>query len=457
MKKHTIFYLLFSILFIGCTDESLNISRIERANNAPPASIIGIDDELEAKKGIGMAYREQTWSSRIARLKPFWHYSWNRQLRDEIPDSVEYVPMFWGSGSVNEEEINKVKELVYAGAVKNVLGFNEPDLVSQANMTVDEAIALWPQLESIGVPLGSPVVASNQGGWLDEFMLKAQENNLRVDFICIHIYQSNNPAIFLDIIDNIFQKYNKPIWITEMAVVDNQANTVEENKYTTAQVLGTMRTLLPELYNRKYVKRFAWFTGTKSSPNYPSLAASILSDEDDNLTELGEYYANYKPNLLCGPGSDPEIEVVGEVPGNLLENGTFETGDIEPWGGFKNAVITSAAQEPNTGNYLARIEPHDGSIFQLIDTEPGETYEFTFFHRWKTQPTNTFDAVIRDEEGNKVKFVEYEVPKTDVWTENNIEFTVPEGVTKAKVVFYKPQKDPLLPSFFLDDVVVLKK
>ena len=191
-----------------------------------------------------MAYREQTWSSRIARLKPFWHYSWNRQLRDEIPDSVEYVPMFWGSGSVNDEEINKVKELVNAGEVKNILGFNEPDLVSQANMTVDEAIALWPKLESIGVPLGSPVMASNQGAWLDEFMIKAQENNLRVDFICIHIYQSNNPALFLDIIDNVFQKYNKPIWITEMAVVDNQANTVEENKYTTAQVLGTMRTCL---------------------------------------------------------------------------------------------------------------------------------------------------------------------------------------------------------------------
>ena len=187
MKKHNIFYLLFFSLFIGCTDESLNISRIDRANNAPPASVIGIDDELEAKKGIGMAYREQTWSSRIARLKPFWHYSWNRQLRDEIPDSVEYVPMFWGSGSVNDEEINKVKELVNAGAVKNILGFNEPDLVSQANMTVDEAIALWPKLESIGVPLGSPVVASNQGAWLDEFMIKAQENNLRVDFICIHI------------------------------------------------------------------------------------------------------------------------------------------------------------------------------------------------------------------------------------------------------------------------------
>ena len=218
-----------------------------------------------------------------------------------------------------------------------------------------------------------------------------------------------------------------------------------------------MRILLPELYNRKYVKRFAWFSGTNDSPNYPRLASSILYDEDDNLTELGIYYANYKPNLSSGSGSDPVIEVVGEIPGNLLENGTFETGVIDPWGGFKNSVISSSAQEPNTGNYLARIDPHDGSIYQLIDVEPGESYEYRFFHRWKTKPTNTFNAVIRDEEGNKVKFVEYPLPKVDVWTENKIEFTVPDGVKLARLVFYKPQLDPLLPSFFLDDVVVLKK
>ena len=161
--------------------------------------------------------------------------------------------------------------------------------------------------------------------------------------------------------------------------------------------------------------------------------------------------------MLAGSGKDPEIEEVGEVQGNLLENGTFETGLISPWGGFKNAVITSSVQQPNTGNFLARIEPHDGSIFQIINVEGGETYEYSFFHRWKTTPTNTFNAVIKNNEGDEEKFVDYEVPMTNEWTENNIEFTVPEGVTKARLVFYKPQLTPLLPSFFLDDVVVLKK
>jgi len=175
------------------------------------------------------------------------------------------------------------------------------------------------------------------------------------------------------------------------------------------------------------------------------------------IHELGQFYANYKSNPLIGKGLDKEVEVVEEVDGNLLQNGTFETGKIDPWAGFKNAVISSSVQEPNTGNYLARIDPHDGSIYQIIDVESGKTYTYTFFHRFKSIPPNTFNAVIRNEEGDEKKFFTYEIPKTDIWKENKLEFTVPDGVTKIRIVFYKPQLDPLLPSFFLDDVVILKK
>ena len=456
MKYIQITNFLFILFLFGCIDDELNFSRYERAINASPFS--GNETEILDKKGIGMSYKNQTWSKRIGRLKPFWHYSWNRDLKDEIPENVEFVPMFWGTSSVNDSEINKIKDLVSAGYVKNVLGFNEPDLETQSDLTVDEAIALWPKLEEIGVPLGSPAPAGLNNGWLDEFMSRAEDENLRIDFICLHLYLGNNPVLFLDKVDYIFQKYNKPIWITEMAVVDNSASTVEDNKLTFSEVLGTMRVLLPELYNRQYVKRFAWFNGTKDSPNFPRLASSILYDEDDNLTELGEYYANYKPNLLSGSGSDPVIEVVQEVPGNFLQNGTFESGDITPWGGFKNAVIASSAQEPNTGNFLARIEPHDGSIFQIFDLEINKKYELSFFSRWKSEPSNTFNVVIRNEEnGNKFKFLDYEIPKSNEWTETKLEFTVPDSVSLSKLVFYKPQLDPILPTFFLDDVVILEK
>lgn len=37
-----------------------------------------------------------------------------------------------------------------------MLGFNEPDLSEEANMTVEQALSLWPQFEPIGLPLVDP-------------------------------------------------------------------------------------------------------------------------------------------------------------------------------------------------------------------------------------------------------------------------------------------------------------
>ncbi|MAJ51588.1 MAG: hypothetical protein CMB82_08240 [Flammeovirgaceae bacterium] len=454
MVKKIKIILVFLVLgfFIKCGEETLNVSRSQRAEEVGT----GIIEEVVDKKGIGMSSKQITWSTRVGRLKPFWYYAWNRDLKENIPDSVEFVPMFWGASSVTDDAIENMKALADAGKVKYILGFNEPDLESQADMSVDEAIALWPKLEKIGVPLGSPAPALISNGWLEEFMSKAVAQNLRVDFVCLHLYKQNNPQLFLDDVDITFEAYGKPIWITEMSVVDDQAETVADNELTYSEVLGTMRALLPGLYSRDHVTRFAWFSATKDSPNFPRNASSILFDEDDNLTELGEYYSRYKPNAVAGSGTDPIIEIVEEVPGNLLQNGTFETGQIDPWLGFKNAVLTATVQEPNTGNYLGRIEPHDGSIYQLITVEPGKTYTLNFFHRFKTTPPNTFNGVLRNEEGDKARFVEYSIPMTDVWTENAIEFTVPEGIQTARLVFYKPQLDPMLPTFFLDDISIIK-
>ena len=128
-----------------------------------------------------------------------------------------------------------------------------------------------------------------------------------------------------------------------------------------------------------YFWRIKSFDGTNSS-------FSAVNTFKTNSTDSGS-----ESNSTSGTNSSQEQ--VKEVPGNIIKNGTFETGSISPWGGFKNAVISSAAQPPNSGNYLARIEPHDGSIYQVIDLEPGEKYELKFYHRWKDIPENTFKAV----------------------------------------------------------------
>ena len=61
-------------------------------------------------------------------------------------------------------------------------------------MSVDEAIALWPQLETLGVPLGSPATVNPNNDWMKEFMEKAEALDLRIDFVTVHSY--GGPTIY---------------------------------------------------------------------------------------------------------------------------------------------------------------------------------------------------------------------------------------------------------------------
>ena len=158
-----------------------------------------------------------------------------------------------------------------------------------------------------------------------------------------------------------------------------------------------------------------------------------------------------------GSGVSTAEEQVTEVAGNIIKNGTFESGSISPWGGFKNGVLSSSNQEPNTGQYLARIEPADGSLYQIISLEPGEEYQFKFSTRWKDTPGTPINVILKNEEGDKAKFFEYEIFDSTDWMKYDLQFTVPDGVNKARLLFYKPMTNPILPGFFLDDVVIQKK
>ena len=255
--------------------------------------------QVEKKKGAAINYTDANWSTRVSRLKVFWHYSWGRELSNAEPENVEYVPMFWGRGSVTDEEVSRINQLAEDGLIEAVLGFNEPDLESQANMTVDEALALWPKLEQIDVPLGSPATTGPLNNWMSNFMARADLSNFRIDFVCVHNYGGIKSTSFLEKMSNVYEAYGRPIWITEFAVADWSATNTADNNYTPDQVLNFMEAVLPALYEADYVHRFAWFN---ARPNNAALVSSILFDENNDLTPLGEYYANFQPNAIIGPG-----------------------------------------------------------------------------------------------------------------------------------------------------------
>ncbi len=406
------------------------------------------------KKGTAYSYKSRAWSHKIHDLGAHWMYHWGNTPREEIPENVEYLPMFWGKNSVTDAEIDRIKALKNEGKVNYVLAFNEPDGAKQANMSVDEAIALWPKLEEIGLPLVSPSVVGTgpNNAWLIEFMQKVEEQGLRVDYIGFHSYGGLNVLSFINKLKRTYQAFNRPIWITEFAVADWKATSAENNRYSEEDVLAFMSEVLPALDEIEWVYKYTWFDGH----GRPQLSSSALFDDDDNLTPLGELYAQHHPNEIIGPGMDTEY-IDPEEEGELIINGGFETNSIEPWAGFKNDVVSEATTEPHSGKYSGRIKNGDGSFVYILDIESSKTYTLKFYSKWSQNVTDTFTTIIKNDTGGSGKgklWTLAPMPKSTDWSENTFEFTVPDGVDKLKFVFYKGKG---YPPFFLDDVSVKEK
>lgn len=228
-----------------------------------------------------------------------WVYNWG--MTEEIAqkaqaEGIEYVPMIWGSWDVNDSKITELKEGKETGLYKNLLTFNEPDLTDQANMTVEQALELWPKLEETGLRLGSPAGAAAEDAWVEEFMQKAKEKGYRVDFLTVHIYQDfTHPESVGQLkaaLERLYAKYQIPIWITEIGNVDVSTQwwgyqLYEPMSHTNA--VKYITEVCEMLESLDYVERYAWFVDHSS--NISGTEYTRLFDVSTNeLTPEGEAY-----------------------------------------------------------------------------------------------------------------------------------------------------------------------
>ncbi|MFD9659876.1 sigma-70 family RNA polymerase sigma factor [Streptomyces mirabilis] len=222
-----------------------------------------------AKKGVGV-WTFGGVSQALAASGASWYYTWNTQHQGvTTPGSASYVPMIWGASSVTDASLAQARaEGPY------LLGFNEPDMAQQSNMTVEQALGLWPRLMSAGKVLGSPAVAygaDTAGGWLDRFMSGAKAKGYRVDFITLHWYGGDfrTPQAVQQLtsyLSSVYERYHKPIWLTEYALIDFSQGTRFPSAQQQADFVTTSTKALDAL---PYVQRYAWF-GLGADPAKPS-------------------------------------------------------------------------------------------------------------------------------------------------------------------------------------------
>ena len=190
-----------------------------------------------------------------------WYYDWGANSSGiTAPASASFVPMIWGPSDVTAATLDQVKS-----EGDDLLGFNEPDQGGQANMTVAQALSLWPQLMATGMTLGSPAVsydAATPGGWLDQFMAGAKARGYRVNFITVHWYGgdfSTGPAVqqLESYLQAIYDRYHLPIWITEFALTSYAGSTATFPSEAQQAAFLTAATAM--LDGLPYVQRYAWF------------------------------------------------------------------------------------------------------------------------------------------------------------------------------------------------------
>lgn len=249
------------------------------------------DNQRSFKRGIG----ENAFNNKgeMTALEPgvTWYYNWGSTPVTALQGTdVEYVPMAWNASGITGA-VNCVKN----NGAKYILGFNEPNFRSQANMTPTQAATAWKQLEDAVAGLDVELVAPalnytdgpiNDGNtyqpeqWMDAFINAYKGMNggraPRMDYLALHCYMNDHGAM-KNFVEGFSKKYGKKVWLTEFCAWEG---TVNEATQKTQMLLK-----LKDLEESDYVYRYAWFKakGSNVAPYYRLLNGT-------NLTDLGASY-----------------------------------------------------------------------------------------------------------------------------------------------------------------------
>ena len=145
------------------------------------------------------------------------YYTWGPS---SINSGLEFVPMLWGEKQLSQWD-NAINQTVQTMYVTHALGFNEPEITVQANLSSSDAANLWKAhiepLKGLGVQLGSPAPSGSPQGkqWLLDWM-EACGGGCTVDFIAVHYYDINSTG-FMEYLEDYHDTFQRPVWVTEWA------------------------------------------------------------------------------------------------------------------------------------------------------------------------------------------------------------------------------------------------
>lgn len=262
-------------------------------SDATPTAAADVSKPIitSGKRGLGWdPTANSATSSLFANRGVSWYFNWSPTPSSNMPSNWEFYANVWGSGGIE----NLANTLT--GSPK-LIGFNEPDSATQANLGVSDAISLYYQylvpLKTSGKisQLGTPAVTNswNAGeglNWLSSFVSGC--TGCYLDFAVVHWY-SRSIDDFKSHVTQAHQMTGLPINVAEFAYTSwNSADQPSE-----AEVMAFMTEAIAWLDAQSFVIAYAWFGSMYvSESRYPSLgpANSLVNQDVSSLTSLGAAY-----------------------------------------------------------------------------------------------------------------------------------------------------------------------
>ena len=291
-------------------------------------------------------------------LRPAWWYNWNLDQNSSL--NREYVAIrqtrWWPGLDQNWK----------TRGINHLLGYNEPDHPDQANLSVSEAIAGWPDLLGTGLRVGAPAITDGGKAWLTDFMSRANAAGLRVDFVPVHYYRSYWTAAdpdgattqFYNFLKDIYDTVKRPLWITEF---NNGANWTSGPDPTYAQQAATVGKMIEMLDSTPFVERYAIYNWVEDvrrvvwDDGWPTAAGEVYRDKASPLS--------YRQEMAdAGTGNSARYDFDGDAH--------------DSWGHGQDAMMAGAPTFTSGRSGQAILL--DGDDYLQLSPRIADTTNFTF-------------------------------------------------------------------------------
>lgn len=252
-----------------------------------------------------------------------WVYDWGGGSGPALTNGETYVPMLWGPSSSRSWLPGTFTTLAKP---QYILGFNEPDNSTQANMTEGSAAQIWPTLLGANVPLVSPGAQNNTDAWMFEYFAEMQNNNYRVDYTTTHLYVPPNAGSVIGDLQANLNDWGRPVWLTEFSPVD-WSNT---KGWSTVSNYNFLWEFMWRAEDTPWLRHYSMFLFSASDEltnnqwvNTGQRGNAFLAD-GSTLTPYGELYATWDADRVLHARTPYLLHNLG-TGFRMMDTNTFTT------------------------------------------------------------------------------------------------------------------------------------